>query len=485
VSELGRFGPYTVYECVGSGGMATVHRASISLEGNVELEVALKRLLPHLADDDRFVEDFVREAKLAAHLRHANIVRVFELGKIGQTYFIAMELVRGASLGSMMRKSTSEEKRPSLGAVFSLMLELTDALDHAHNGTNDHGQPLRLVHRDLTPSNLLITDDGHLKIIDFGVAKAMSGDLSTNSGYAKGKIGYMSPEALAGQPVDARADIFSAGVVLWELLTSRRLFQPTHDWDTSVHDKPIEPPSAFNRECTPELDRVVLRAVALQREDRFPSADAMHEALVKAARPFASTSNAKAVVRWKRTLRVESNFEPYANFVLEEAPAPKARGSSSRDPEKPSRPGKPSRPITPHIVQRTWPVEPTTQPERMGAWPPEPTTTPKITFVADTAPETAPVPETLIPSDFDGEAVQEPPPVVGRRSTRRKVKPPPIPTPKRKGAPLRPPGPSPMSDRIPLRTPLDTEPTPTLGREPVDTEPNPVVDDDAPTRGKR
>src|SRR5438045_9372365 len=123
-----RFGPYTVHECVGSGGMASVHRATIPV-GEIDREVALKRLLPHLEDEQRFVEDFVREAKLAAHLQHPNIVRIYELGKIGQAYFIAMELVRGAALSSLMKKATTE-KRPTPGAVASLMLELTDPLEH-------------------------------------------------------------------------------------------------------------------------------------------------------------------------------------------------------------------------------------------------------------------------------------------------------------------------------------------------------------------
>lgn len=528
MSELSTFGPYTVYECVGSGGMATVHRATIHV-GDVEREVALKRLLPHLAEEERFVDDFVREAKLAAHLRHPNIVRLFELGRIGQTYFIAMELVRGATVNTLLRKSTSADKRPSLGAVFSLMLELTDALDHAHHGVDQNGQPLHLVHRDLTPSNLLVTEDGHLKIIDFGVAKAMTGDLVTNSGFAKGKIGYMSPEALAVEAVDARTDIFSAGVVMWELLTGKRLFQPVHDWDRSIHDRKIEPPSSINRECTADVDELVMHALAKSPSDRWQSAEAFHHALATAARPFAGAATPMAVVRWQRTLRVESNFEPYVSIVLEEQSASQARArsqSSSSAPSKSSRnvvprassprapsPRAPSPPPpqtqtksastrtpSPHVVPRR--VDATkpernlaTKAETSRSWPPEPTTTPKIDIALDPDPEMELVPDMLIVSDFDLDNVEitgdetidtegtkrlstkermatlEDEPVVRSRPTRRG---------------LEPPGPT-------RKRTLDTEPTTTVNadettpfeRDPLDTGQTPVVASDRPPRKPR
>ncbi|HTL33973.1 MAG TPA: serine/threonine-protein kinase [Kofleriaceae bacterium] len=475
MSERSTFGPYTVYECVGSGGMATVHRAEITL-GGVEREVALKRLLPHLADEERFVEDFVREAKLAAHLRHSNIVRIYELGRIGETYFIAMELVRGASLNTLIRKSTSADKRPSMGAVFSLMLELTDALDHAHNGVDQNGQPLHLVHRDLTPSNLLVTEDGNLKIIDFGVAKAMTGDLVTNSGFAKGKLGYMSPEAISVQAVDARADIFSVGVVMWELLTGKRLFQPAHDWDRSIHDQKLEPPSAFNRECTHDIDRIVMKAIAKNADDRFQSAEAFHHALVKAARPFAGATNPKAVVRWQRTLRVESNFEPYMMFVIEEQSASHARARSNATPA----PSKSSRNVVPRGAttksSQSRPPSPNVMPRKPAAkdlsrsWPVEPTTSPQIRIEIDPDPEMALVPDTLIPT-FDEDAEDtldtEGTKRLSTKERQQTLQDPPVGRPTRRGIKA----PAPTGTYKRKRSPLDTEPTRTVDEDPDTTAP--------------
>ena len=368
-----RFGPYDVHECVGSGGMATVHRATIALGGGVMREVALKRLLPHLAEDDRFVDDFVREAKLAVHLRHPNIIQIYDLGRIGNDFFIAMELVRGVSLMSLMRFASKTGRLLPIGAVLSLALELADALDHAHTGTTERGEPLELVHRDLTPSNLLITDDGHLKIIDFGIAKATRGDLATDSGLAKGKAGYMAPEAVRGEQVDPRADLFSVGVVLWELLTGQRLFRASTEWGepTVLRDTPVGRPSMFNPGCPPELDQIVLHAVAKQRDQRWRSADELHRALTTVARGVPAT--AAEVMRAKQALRPETVTDPYAGFAVCDViddDLPEIVISQ-----------------TPRPLDWTgslWPLEPATEPKLMqrvegtSSWPIEPATEPKL-----------------------------------------------------------------------------------------------------------
>src|SRR5687768_6495814 len=171
--------------------MATVHRASLDIGGGVIREVALKRLLPQLADDKGFVEDFVREAKLAAQLQHPHIVRMLELGRVGRIYFIAMELVRGVSLAQLMKLMHATRQVAPIGVVVALLGELLDALDYASNCTDDYGEPMHIVHRDLSPSNLIVTEDGHLKVIDFGVAKSLSGRFMTSSGMVKGKLSYM------------------------------------------------------------------------------------------------------------------------------------------------------------------------------------------------------------------------------------------------------------------------------------------------------
>jgi serine/threonine protein kinase len=297
-----RFGPYKVYEQLGAGGMATVHRASLDIGGGVIREVALKRLLPQLADDKKFIEDFIREAKLAAELHHPNIVRMLELGRIGSTYFIAMELVRGQSLLQLMKAGYATRMQTPVGVVVAILAELLDALEYASSATDAEGEPLHIVHRDLSPSNLIVTDDGHLKIIDFGVAKAVSGKFMTNTGLVKGKLAYLPIEALSGLPVDRRADIFSIGVVAWELLTGKRLFRA--DTDTEVIKKVrsgiVPPPSKYHGGCSPELDEIVLHALSKSRDERWPSAGVMRRALETVRRH--QRDGAREVSTWKRLL---------------------------------------------------------------------------------------------------------------------------------------------------------------------------------------
>jgi serine/threonine protein kinase len=300
-----RFGPYKVFESLGAGGMAQVHRATIEIGGDIVRDVALKRLLPQLADDKAFVEDFIREAKLAAELHHPNIVRMLELGRIGRTYFIAMELVRGHSLLQLMKLATAARAQTPIGVVVALVTELLDALEYASSCTDAYGEPLELVHRDLSPSNLIVDDDGRLKIIDFGVAKGLSGKFMTSSGLVKGKLSYMCSEALAGKQVDKRSDIFSIGVVAWELLTGRRLFKGNSDFDVikKIRDGHVEPPSTYRAECSAELDEIVLHAVARDPNERWPSAGVMRRALETVRRTH--RDGPQQVLDWKYGLMPE------------------------------------------------------------------------------------------------------------------------------------------------------------------------------------
>jgi len=282
VAEEEQFGPYLVYERLGVGGMATVHRAlERGIEG-FERMVALKRLLPHLAEDASFIKSFVREAKLASLLNHVNIVQIFELGRVGTEYFISMEYIDGRDVRRVLRHARKVTGPPAIHVTVGMLLQLCDALDYAHSKVDEEGHPLRLVHRDISPSNLLITNAGHLKIIDFGIAKAQSSQLRTQTGRVKGKLAYMAPEAISGKDLDARSDLWAVGVIAHELLTARPLFASKNEYQTlvKVQREPIAAPSTFNQACPPELDAIVAKALARDPDERYASASELRDALI-------------------------------------------------------------------------------------------------------------------------------------------------------------------------------------------------------------
>jgi serine/threonine protein kinase len=295
-----RFGPYEVHQRLGIGGMATVHLALERGVEGFERWVALKRLLPHLGADEEFVRAFVREAQLACRLSHPNIVRIFELGRVGEDYFISMEYIEGRDIRLLLRQARKVAGPPPLQVTMSLLSELLDALDYAHRKTDDKGRPLGLVHRDVSPSNLLVTTNGHLKIIDFGIAKASSEKQLTATGKIKGKIAYMAPEALRGRRRDARSDLFSVGVIAHELLTARPLFASKNDYKTieRIQHDDVVPPSAFNTNCPPQLDDFVLKALTKNPEDRYASARLMLEVLEELAQSLHLHATARDVGSW-------------------------------------------------------------------------------------------------------------------------------------------------------------------------------------------
>jgi serine/threonine protein kinase len=293
------FGRYLVRERLGVGGMATVHRAKTRGVDGFETDVAVKRILEHLAEDEEFIASFVREAKLASLLHHPNIVRIHELGRIHGTYFMAMEYVHGHTLLEVLRWARVIGPPPN-DVVVSLLIQLCDALEYAHTREDRLGEPLGIVHRDLSPSNLIIEHSGFLKVIDFGIAKAAPVGLRTESGMAKGKQGYMSPEALRARGVDARSDVYSTGVVAHELLTARRLFAVKDHYQTlqRIMHADVEPPSRYNPRCPPELDAIVLQALARDPGERWQSAGAMRDALEDLARQYELRPSSRAVADW-------------------------------------------------------------------------------------------------------------------------------------------------------------------------------------------
>jgi serine/threonine protein kinase len=296
-----QFGPYAVYERLGVGGMATVHRALERGPDGFERMVALKRLLPHLAEDASFIKSFVREAKLASILDHINIVQIYELGRVGTEYFISMEYIDGRDVRRILRHARKVTGAPPIHVTVALLIQLCEALEYAHNKVDENGEPLRLVHRDVSPSNVIVTSAGHLKVIDFGIAKAESSQLRTQTGRVKGKLAYMAPEAIAGgRDLDARSDLWAVGVILHELLTARPLFASKNEYQTllKVQKGEIMPPSTFNQACPPELDAIAFKALARNPDDRFSSAGEMRDTLIEVKKQYSLQTGYRDVAAW-------------------------------------------------------------------------------------------------------------------------------------------------------------------------------------------
>ena len=281
-SPTEEFGPYLVFEELGVGGMAQVHRAQRpgSIEG-FSREVALKRVLPHLAHDEDFVRSFVREARLASHLRHNNVAQTYELGKVEDIYFIAMELVTGPDLRQVLRHCVQTTGPMPVPITLNILGQICEALDYAHNLHDDTGQHLGIIHRDVSPSNIIVSDGGVVKLIDFGIAKASAAGMQTMSGMLKGKFGFpWQPEYIAGT-IDARADLFAVGVIAHELLTSRPLFSGRDDIETlhKLRAMEVEPPSRRNPQVPREIDDIVMTALARDPDRRWHQASALRTVL--------------------------------------------------------------------------------------------------------------------------------------------------------------------------------------------------------------
>jgi eukaryotic-like serine/threonine-protein kinase len=282
------FGAYEVYERLGKGGMATVHRAQSRRVPGVP--IALKRLLPELSAVPEFVDAFLDEARLARHLVHTNVAQTYDFGQHEGTYYIAMELVRGPTLSELIAQCAASGRAVPLPIALSVIVQLCDALEYAHNLCDPGGQPLGIIHRDVTPSNIIVGSNGITKLIDFGIAKAASSSVRTKTGFIKGKFAYVAPEYIAGK-IDPRVDLFAAGIVAHELLAGRKLFQVENDFETlrRVQTLPIEPPSRWNPRVPEALDEVVMIALERDPEQRWQRASAMRNAFAHVARTLPTT----------------------------------------------------------------------------------------------------------------------------------------------------------------------------------------------------
>ncbi len=342
------FGKYYLLERINVGGMAEVFKAkAFGVEGFERL-VAVKRILPNIAEDEEFITMFIDEAKIAVQLQHANVAQIFDLGKVEDSYFIALEYVHGRDLRAIfdhLRKNgvtgasgAPSEKMPTSQACF-IVMQLCEGLDYAHNKRDAQGRELNLVHRDVSPQNVLIGYDGEIKLVDFGIAKAAGKASKTQAGILKGKFGYMSPEQVRGLPVDRRSDIFALGIVLYELLTGERLFIGESDFSTleKVRNVEILPPSSFNKRIPPELERIVLKALAKDADDRYQNAIDLHDDLQAFLYSVGEFYSRKDLAAWmKKTFALELAEENAKNAEYEQleeptpAPIPAGKAGGSR-----------------------------------------------------------------------------------------------------------------------------------------------------------
>ncbi len=274
------FGRFLLVERVAIGGMAEVF-AAVRRGDRPDRFYAVKRILPTLADDEELVRMFLDEARLVVQLEHPGIVPVHELGRQDAGYYIAMDYVAGRDLRALVDRTRARGGRLSVALAAHVAWRVADALDHAHRRRDGEGGELRVVHRDVSPANVLLGFDGNVRIIDFGIAQAAFRSAPRRA-VLRGKLGYMSPEMVRGLPVDRRSDVFALGVVLHEMLTGERLFTGPSELAVMerVRAAAVRPPSARNPAVSRALDAVVLRALAREPEGRFAWASELRDALL-------------------------------------------------------------------------------------------------------------------------------------------------------------------------------------------------------------
>ncbi|RZO49417.1 MAG: serine/threonine protein kinase [Sandaracinaceae bacterium] len=312
----GHFGPYELKWEIGAGGMATVHAASLPGPGGFEKIVCIKRIRPEMTETEGFVDSFVNEAKLAAVITHPNVVQVSDLGVASGTYYIAMEYVAGVDVLTLLQAAGERGVLLPVVAATYVARELCEGLDAAHRQGDMSGRPLGIVHRDVSPQNVLVSYEGQVKITDFGVAKSKMKVMTTMPGLIKGKANYMSPEQARGEPVDARTDIFAAGILLHEMLSGEPFYKvsdPARLIARARKEQPVPPLSKFRQDVPPPLEAVVQQALQHDPVDRFPTAAEMSYALTEVLNEGGGTYGAtdlSTLVEWLLDDAEEAPSEP-------------------------------------------------------------------------------------------------------------------------------------------------------------------------------
>ncbi|RAL20219.1 hypothetical protein DL240_17715 [Lujinxingia litoralis] len=338
--EWTKFGRYALLQKIGAGGMAEIFRAKTFGAAGFEKEFAIKLILPSLVDDTEFVDMFINEAKIAVSLYHANVVQVFDLGEIDHQYYIAMEFVHGKDLLDVLARCAELNIKIPLNLVLFIVMEMLKGLDFAHRAKDPYGDDLNIIHRDVSPSNILISYAGDVKVGDFGVAKAAIQRTLTESGTLKGKVGYMSPEQVMGEEIDSRSDIFSACIVFVEALSMNRLFVGSSDLDVmlKVRDANIDASLKKMGPLPADLVKIIRTGLARHREDRYQSAGEFYQALmdfcfhhgIKVSGNDLSNLMRRLFAREIEEEKSQRRSEPGGPAARR--PLPKPRGAVAREP---------------------------------------------------------------------------------------------------------------------------------------------------------
>ncbi|MEE2901799.1 MAG: protein kinase [Myxococcota bacterium] len=341
----GRIGRYEVLRKIASGGMAELFLAKKTGMDGFEKVVAIKQILPHLSHEEEFVNMFRDEARIVAKLSHPNIVQIFDLGKSEDSYFIAMEYISGRNLSSVAKRAKAKSMKLEPVYVARCMAQVCEGLYYAHNRKEPDGKPLRIVHRDVSPQNIILAFSGQTKIVDFGIAKAATKIAHTRHGVLKGKYAYMSPEQIRGEKIDARSDLFAVGVVLFELLCGQRPFEKDNSIQTlkSIVQEPHISPFQYNSDLDPELVSIIDRCLTKKRDERYQTGQEVQIALEDYVAGSGKRASNLAISKWLNELFAEDlqksqgakiNFKGIGDVILPDDDS--KPGSAASKPKNPS-----------------------------------------------------------------------------------------------------------------------------------------------------